>query len=67
MIVWEVFWSRSRGEVLEKARLGFERKYAEYAAHGLQGTDPELASKVTGDLETLMDDTFIVGSPEECV
>ena len=34
---------------------------------GLQGTDPELVRKVTGDLEGLMDDTFIVGSPDECI
>ena len=67
VIVREFFCSRNRDEALERARLGFERKYAEYAAHGFQGTDPELADKITGDLETLMDDTFIVGSPEECV
>ncbi|HIN05329.1 MAG TPA: hypothetical protein EYM65_03710 [Dehalococcoidia bacterium] len=23
--------------------------------------------KITGDLETLMDETFIVGSPQECI
>ena len=45
----------------------FAKKYEVYAYHGLQGTDDELARKVTGDLETLMDDTFLVGSPEECV
>ena len=63
----EFFCAGSRDEALEKARRGFERKYKEYAAHGLQGNDPELIRKVTGDLETLMDDTFILGSPEECV
>jgi alkanesulfonate monooxygenase SsuD/methylene tetrahydromethanopterin reductase-like flavin-dependent oxidoreductase (luciferase family) len=42
-------------------------KYKAHAAHGLQGTDPELTRKVTGDLETLMEDTFIVGSPQECI
>ena len=26
-----------------------------------------MTRKVTGDLETLMDDTFLTGSPEECV
>ena len=67
VIVREFFCSRNRDEAMEKARQGFERKYAEYAAHGFQGTDPELTSKITGDLETLMDDTFIVGSPQECV
>ena len=67
VIAREFFCASSRDEALEKARQGFERKYKEYAAHGLQGTDPELIRKVTGDLETLMDDTFIVGSPQECV
>jgi len=42
-------------------------KYETYAAHGLQGADPELTRKVTGDLETLMEDTFILGSPQKCV
>ena len=67
VIAREFFCAGSRDEALEKARKGFERKYKEYASHGLQGTDPELIRKVTGDLETLMDDTFIVGSPEECI
>ena len=38
-----------------------------YSQHGFQGTDEELSNKMTGDLEGLMDDTFIVGSPQECV
>ena len=67
VIVREFFCAGSREEALEKAELGFERKYKEYASHGLQGNDPELTSKVTGDLEALMDDTFIVGSPQECI
>ena len=33
----------------------------------VHGSDDELARKVTGDLETLMDETFILGSPEECL
>ncbi len=67
VVVREFFCADSRDEAMEKASRGFERKYAEYAAHGLHGTDPELTEKVTGDLETLMDETFIVGSPDECV
>ena len=67
VIVREFFCSNNRTEAMEKAQRGFERKYAEYAAHGLHGSDPELTEKITGDLETLMDETFIVGSPEECV
>ena len=67
VIVREFFCSNNREEALDRARQGFERKYAEYAAHGFQGTDPELTSKMTSDLEALMDDTFIVGSPQDCV
>ena len=67
VIVREFFCAGSREEALESARGGFQRKYREYAAHGLQGDDPELTRKVTGDLEGLMDDTFIVGSPQECI
>ena len=59
--------TRSREEALEAARVGFQRKYEVYSAHGLQGADSELVDKVTGDLEALMEDTFIVGSPQECV
>ncbi len=66
-IVREFFCASSRSEALEKAGRGFEKKYEAYAQHGLQGVDAELTRKVTGDLEALMDDTFIVGSPEECV
>ena len=67
VIAREFFCAESRDEALEKARHGFERKYQEYAKHGFQGDDPELIRKVTGDLETLMDDTFIVGNPQECI
>ena len=66
VIVREFFCSNSR-ETLENARRGFQKKYEVYAQHGLHGTDPELTRKVTGDLEVLMKDTFIVGSPQECV
>ncbi|MDE2940686.1 MAG: LLM class flavin-dependent oxidoreductase [Chloroflexota bacterium] len=67
VIVREFFCGESRSEALEAARRGFETKYRVYEQHGLQGTDDELTSKITGDLEGLMDDTFIVGSPDECV
>ena len=67
VIVREFFCAGSRQEALDKGGRGFQRKYQEYATHGLQGDDPELTRKVTGDLEGLMDDTFIVGSPKECL
>ena len=66
VVVREFFCATSR-KALEKARYGFQKKYEVYSQHGLHGTDPELTSKVTGDLEVLMEDTFIVGSPQECV
>ncbi len=67
VVMREFYCSGSRDEALEKARKGFEKKYEVYAQHGLHGTDSELTDKVTGSLEKLMDDTFIYGSPQECV
>ena len=67
VIMREFFCAGSRDEALEKARKGFEKKYEVYARHGLHGGDAELTAKVTGDLETLMDDTFIYGSPQDCI
>ena len=67
VIVREFFCAPTHEEALERARANFAKKYEVYAYHGLHGTDDELTRKVTGDLETLMDDTFLVGSPEECV
>ena len=67
VIVREFFCAPTHEEALERARANFARKYEVYAYHGLHGADDELTRKVTGDLETLMDDTFLVGSPEECV
>ncbi len=49
------------------ARRGFETKYRAYSQHWFQGSDEELTDKIIGDLEGLMDDTFIAGSPQECV
>ena len=43
------------------------KKYEVYAQNGLHGTDSELTRKVTGDLEPLMDDSFLVGTPEGCI
>ena len=67
VVVREFFCGRTRDEALESARRGFETKYRVYDEHGFQGTDEELTRKISGDLEGLMDDTFIVGSPSECV
>ncbi|MDA1127996.1 MAG: LLM class flavin-dependent oxidoreductase [Chloroflexi bacterium] len=67
VIVREFFCARTHEEAIRKARAGFETKYEVYAKQGLHGTDDELARKVTGDLETLMEETFVIGSPEECL
>ena len=67
VIVREFFCGESHDEALAAARRGFETKYRVYEHHGLQGTDEELNRKISGDLEGLMDQTFIVGSPPECV
>ena len=66
VLVREFFCGNSREDALEQAHRGFETKYQVYSQHGFQGTDKELTNKITGDLETLMDDTFIVGAPEDC-
>jgi alkanesulfonate monooxygenase SsuD/methylene tetrahydromethanopterin reductase-like flavin-dependent oxidoreductase (luciferase family) len=67
VIVREFFCAGTHEEAIRKARAGFETKYRVYAEQGLHGSDDELARKVTGDLESLMDETFILGSPEECL
>ncbi len=67
VLVREFFCARSHDEAWEQARRGFAKKYEVYAAHGFHGVDPEMTRKVTGDLDTLTDDTFIIGSPQECV
>ena len=67
VIVREFFCAATQEEAMAKARRGFEHKYRVYAQHGLHGTDSELTRKVTGELEGLMEDTFIVGSPQECL
>ena len=66
-ILKEFYCASSRSEAIEKARWGFEKKYEAYAAHGLGNTDPEMARIMSGGLETLMNDNFIVGSPQECL
>lgn len=68
VLVREFYVAESRSQALAKAAPGFRKKYEVYAMHGLQENDPVLRAKVAGgDLEALIEDTFIVGSPEECV
>ena len=67
IILREFFCAGSREEALDKARAGFQRKYEVYGEHGLQGSDAELTSRVTGDLDELIESTFIIGSPHDCI
>ena len=67
IILREFFCAGSREEAMDKARAGFQRKYEVYGEHGLQGSDAELTSKVTGDLDALIESTFIIGSPHDCI
>jgi alkanesulfonate monooxygenase SsuD/methylene tetrahydromethanopterin reductase-like flavin-dependent oxidoreductase (luciferase family) len=67
VIVREFFCAGTHEEAITKARAGFETKYRVYKEQGLHGSDDELTRKVTGDLETLMEETFVLGSPEECL
>ena len=75
VLVREFFCANSREEALAKASRGFEKKYQVYKQHGLQETDPELTrlvlgaaeGRVTGEFEASIEDTFLVGSPQECV
>ena len=67
VIVREFFCAGTHEEAIRKARGGFETKYKVYRDQGLHGSDDELARKVTGNLETLMDETFVLGSPKECL
>ena len=67
VIVREFYCASNHEEAIRKARVGFETKYQVYRDQGLHGSDDELARKVTGDLETLMEETFVIGSPEECL
>jgi len=67
VVVREFYCASNHEEAMRKARVGFETKYQVYRDQGLHGSDDELARKVTGDLETLMEETFVIGSPEECL
>ena len=78
VVVREFYAANTRQEALDKARWGFKKKYDVYAMHGMHGVEPELVEKVApmqgtsagsgnSELETLMDDTFIFGSGEECI
>ena len=67
-VVKEFFTARTRAEAVEKVGWGLQKKLETYATQGIYGTDPEMNQRSAGgDLEALIDDPFIIGSPEECV
>lgn len=59
----EMYVAPARDEARRLARPRIEAKYAGYAQHGLPGVGPALS----GGLDALMPDPFVVGSPDECV
>jgi alkanesulfonate monooxygenase SsuD/methylene tetrahydromethanopterin reductase-like flavin-dependent oxidoreductase (luciferase family) len=59
----EFFVARTREEARAKARPAVEAKYKGYAGHGLPG----VGASFTDAIERLMDDPFVVGSPDECL
>ena len=59
----EFFVAKTREEARAKARLAIEAKYRGYAEHGLPG----VGATFTDGVERLMDDPFVIGSPDECL
>lgn len=59
----EFYVAPTREEAIRRARLGIEAKYGAYAEHGFPGAKAEIEK----GFESLLEDTFVVGSPEDCV
>jgi alkanesulfonate monooxygenase SsuD/methylene tetrahydromethanopterin reductase-like flavin-dependent oxidoreductase (luciferase family) len=59
----EFYVAPSREEARARARPAVEAKYRGYARHGLPGAGASLA----GGVDRLMDDPFVIGSPDECL
>jgi len=60
----EFYVAPTREQARAKARPAVEAKYRGYAQHGLPSVAASLAS---GGVDGLMDDPFVVGSPDECL
>lgn len=60
----ECYVAPTRERARDKARPAVEAKYRGYAQHGLAGVASSLAS---GGVDGLLDDPFVIGSPEECL
>jgi alkanesulfonate monooxygenase SsuD/methylene tetrahydromethanopterin reductase-like flavin-dependent oxidoreductase (luciferase family) len=59
----EFYVASTREEARSMARLAVEAKYRGYATHGLPG----VGASFTEGVESLMDEPFVVGAPEECL
>jgi len=59
----EFYVAASHEEALRRARRSIEAKYRAYVDHGFPGASAQVAR----GLDELLEDTFIVGSPRECV
>jgi alkanesulfonate monooxygenase SsuD/methylene tetrahydromethanopterin reductase-like flavin-dependent oxidoreductase (luciferase family) len=59
----EFFVAPTREEARAKARPAVAAKYQAYADHGLPG----IAGNVSDGVERLMDEPFVIGSPDECL
>jgi alkanesulfonate monooxygenase SsuD/methylene tetrahydromethanopterin reductase-like flavin-dependent oxidoreductase (luciferase family) len=59
----EFYLSADRAEALRRAARSIEKKYSAYAEHGFPGASGEMGR----GLDALVEDTFIVGGPDECV
>ena len=62
-IMRECFVAPTSQEARERARRGVEVKYGGYAQHGL----PSAGEALAGGIDALLDEPFVVGSPEECL
>lgn len=59
----EFYVAPTREEARRRAEKSIQAKYGAYAEHGFPGAQSQLER----GFEDLLEDTFIVGSPEECV
>jgi alkanesulfonate monooxygenase SsuD/methylene tetrahydromethanopterin reductase-like flavin-dependent oxidoreductase (luciferase family) len=60
----EFYVAPTREEARAKARPAVAAKYRGYAQHGLPSVGASLAA---GGVDGLMDDPFVIGSPDECL
>ena len=62
-IMRELFVAESHEEAYERARSSVEAKYRGYAEHGLPMANEAMANGI----DDLMNDPFVIGTPDECI